>query len=137
MNFHISEIELKLLAYLHEKVDGYGYEFRLEPVNIMQGLSISSAEMAKAGSYLDQHKLVGFKVATSFDSSGELVGFTGLSIHLTGLGEDYMRALEQQPGIMRKITVGAVAELWNSGKSVLASTASAMLGEFTKHLLGR
>jgi len=60
-------------------------------------------------------------------------GFTLRDIWLTGNGENYMRQLEEAPGIARKLTATAIVELWQMGKGAIVSTAGQLLAEFTKH----
>lgn len=54
-------------------------------------------------------------------------------IYMTGMGENYMRALEAGPGIARTLTVGGVKEMWSVSKGTFVSVAGSVLAELVKH----
>lgn len=126
MKANINEDELKLLAYLHEQAAGCGKGFQLIPSEVAGQLGFDDQQMKKVASYLSDHRLAGI-TGTSFENSkGQDFYLEG--IYLTGLGEDYMRELENQPGVGKKITVAAVKEMG----SALRTIAVGVLTELVK-----
>ncbi len=113
MNANINEDELKLLAYLHERAEGYDENFRFEPEPVGSELSIDDRELRKIASYLVSHGLVGME-ASRFDNGDVLLH----GLWLTGAGEDYVRELEAQPSVSKKITVAVVKEMGNALRTV-------------------
>jgi hypothetical protein len=131
MKANINEDELKLLAYLHEHAEGYTEEFQLTPGEVAEEMQIEFKKFAKDASYLASFGLIGMNTIDNSSLDGRSYGFMGM--WLTGHGENYMRELEQQPGIARKLTVGAVSELWEMGKGTIVAAAGRLLAEFAKH----
>src|SRR5271156_2218541 len=106
MKANISDDELKLLAFLHENARGYTSDFPFDPDNVCSVLKIEGPQLAKDGSYLASHGLIGIDIVTDRD------GIESVSqLWLAGQGEDYMRELENQPGVPRKVTVKVVIEM--------------------------
>jgi hypothetical protein len=128
MKANINEDELKLLAYLHEHAEGFGESFQINTKAAAETLGFDDQSFRKHWSYLEEHGLVGTSRIRE-RSTGVVVIATR---YLTGLGEDYMRELENQPGIAKKITVKVVTEGWATIQSVAAS----VLGEVVKTHLG-
>jgi len=128
---HLDEKELELLAHLHETVEGYDHHFKVDPKGVMAALSVDEKQLRKSASYLEAFGLVGTtKIDVTTFQSAEFL-FAG--IYLTGLGEDFMRALEKKPGVPKKITLGVMKELWTVGKGAISSVAGQTLAEFVKH----
>lgn len=123
MKANISEDELKLLAYLHEHARGFNKHFHIEAKALLADLSLTDDQLKCHSSYLEAHGLAG--VTASF------VGSLGdqhpiiRGIWITGLGEDYMRELEDSPTVSRKLTAGVVTETWG----VLKAVAAKVLGD--------
>jgi hypothetical protein len=111
MTAHISESELKLLVYLHENVGGYGKNHHVPPPQICRDLGIDLAVLTKDGSYLEEHGLAGIEVVSHKNPLGLIDKLSVDAVYLTGLGEDYVRALENQPSIGRKLSVKVLGEL--------------------------
>ena len=126
MKANINEDELRLLAYLHERAEGYDENFQLDPAIVGKELVLDAPQLAKAASYLASHGLVGMETADTSTFSGRSFLFNGL--WLTGTGEDYMRELEDQPGVGKKITVAVVREMG----STLRTIAVGVLTELVK-----
>jgi hypothetical protein len=131
MTANINEDELRLLAYLHEHAEGYDGNFAFEPENVASALNFEMPAMKKNSSYLAAHGLVGMSAADTTTMTAR--GFIFVTVWLTGLGEDYMRALEKEPSVGRKLTVGAVSQMWDAGKGIIVSTAAQLLAEYVKH----
>jgi hypothetical protein len=129
---NINEGELKLLTYLHEHAAGFGRNFPFDPGDVVKALGLTQEQFQKDLSYLSQHGLTEGHVVEQSQASGNPPRFANPQFWLTGLGEDYMRALEKAPSIGRKLTVAVVTELWSTGKSLLEATAAHLLGEFFK-----
>jgi hypothetical protein len=131
MNAHIDEGELKLLAFLHEHAEGYTEHFALDPADVEKELDVSIDRLKKDASYLAGHGLAGITTLdTSTYGSGRSALLVGL--WLTSAGEDYVRALERDEKVGRRLTAKVVAELWGMGKGILASVAAAVLGDFLR-----
>jgi len=127
----INEDELQILAWLHEHATGYGQRHQFLLSDVGQGVGIDKDLLPKPLSYLEEHGLVGVHAIDVSTQVGDEYVLEG--VWLTGIGEDYMRELEAQPGIARKLTVGAVRELWGMGKGILVSEAPAILANFARH----
>lgn len=104
---HINEDELKLLTYLHEHAGGYGEKFGLSDKSAMGTIGLDEPAFKKALSYLEEHGLAGHRI----DTAGLV--WLDYDTYITGLGEDYMRELENAPGIARKLTLRALKQLGN------------------------
>jgi|GEM_PF-3969867 len=131
MTAHINEDELKLLTYLHEHAKGFTEQFSFAPDELERELGIDEEKLKKDASYLHDHGLARMRTLDKTTYAG--LSFTLVGVWLTGLGENYMRSLEAQPSIGRKLTVGAVSELWAMGKGAIVSTAGQLLSEFARH----
>ena len=109
-NANISEAELTLLTYLHEHAKGYTEEFGI-PAPIAEGdLQVPAQQLGKDLSYLVAHGLAGRKVVTNpgfqrlvHDNTGQLVPLKFI-MWISGDGENFMRELEAQPGVARRLT---------------------------------
>jgi hypothetical protein len=123
MNANINEDELRVLAFLHETVAGYDENFELDPKAVGKSLALDEQQLAKTASYLASHGLVGMATADTSTFNGHAFLFTAL--WLTGKGEDYMRELEAQPGIGKRITVALVRETWNTLRPVAVGLLTA------------
>jgi hypothetical protein len=126
MKANINQDEMKLLAYLHEHATGYIEECALDPAKIKEALGIDDAELGKDMSYLKGHGLVGVRIITFRNAKGSVSEMQGM--WLTSTGEDYMRELENQPGIGKKITVAAVKQTWEQMKSIAAQVLAELIG---------
>jgi hypothetical protein len=131
MDIHIDENELRLLTFLHENRKGYGptLPFYVYP-QLLEAAGLSEPDFSLAISYLVEHCLAGMNAESLIDENGSPDARLN-DIWITGLGEDYMRALENQPGIGRKITVAVLKE----AKGLIMGTASAALGDFVKRFI--
>jgi hypothetical protein len=130
MTANINENELKLLAYLHEHARGYGKDFKVDIGEATKAAGFDLLQFGRHASYLAEHGLVGISVMDVERFSEDDIIYEGL--WLTGQGEDFMRELESQPGVPKKLTVSAISEGWGAIKSIAAS----LLAEYTKHKLG-
>lgn len=129
MDFHINDLELQVLAHLHESVRGYGDGFALLMPAIATSLEVDQGAVQKAVSYLVEHGLARRSHANHKSRVSSVVLYQRFGVCLTGLGENYMRALENEPSIARKLTARAVREMWNMGKGIIASVAAKLLAE--------
>lgn len=131
--FRIGQEELLLLTFMHENALGYGPQFKMDPAKIMGGLNMEYAEFLRYVSYLAEHRLAGLN---TIDRSGRGDGVEGsfrlTTVFLTGFGEDYMRALEAEPTVARRVTVAVVKELWSMGTSTLKDIAAGTLARMFK-----
>lgn len=118
MNANISEEELSLLAYLHEHAKAYGQHGRFGPKEIIDALKFDDTTFVKHVSYLVEHDLIGIK---TMDVSTMKTGpkHRIIGVWITGTGENFMRELEAQPGIARKITVASLKELGKAERILL------------------
>ena len=105
MKANINEDEMKLLVYLHENAKGYDQPFKLEPEKVMSDLGIDYPQLQKDVSYLRGHGLVDIE---QLQNDADMFAIFGLWI--TAFGEDFMRELENQPSLPRKITVAILKE---------------------------
>jgi hypothetical protein len=134
MKMHINEDELKLLAHLHEKAGGCGASFAIPANRVATALEVNGQGLRSISSYLAEHQLVGFAdLPDQYFTFPNRTPRTILGLYLTGNGENYMRALEAEPRVGKKVTLGILKELGTSGKSVLLGVAGQLLAEFVKH----
>ncbi len=126
MNANINDDELSILAYLHECAKAFGEHGRFEPKEIMQALKLDDPNFVKHISYLVEHDLAGIKtIDVSTMQTGQKHRIIG--VWLTGKGENFMRELEAQPGIARKITVASLKELGKTGRDIAVAVLTAAL----------
>jgi hypothetical protein len=112
----IDKAELKLLAYLHISVSGFGRLFPVAPDSVAKDLKYDPISFSRAVSYLREHDLLGVDV-TIATSPGNPLKRTSLdSIHLTRQGEDYVRALEAHSNSPGRLTPEIVDKLWNESR---------------------
>lgn len=131
MTANINEDELKLLTHLHEHATGYGEHAQFLVESLLAVMNMEKEKFRKDISYLKEHGLVGVH-AVPFKSQRP-VYYEITTVWITGLGEDYMRALEKEPGIARRLTVSVLSELWATGKAAILSTASQLLADYAKN----
>lgn len=127
MKANINEDELQLLAFLHETVTGFGPSFAIAVRTVELGLGIDSEQLKRNASYLMEHGLAGVQGVGNLQITTGRRFFTATEIWLTGTGEDYMRELECQPGIAKKVTVAAVKEGWSVIRDIAVRVLSAHL----------
>ncbi len=96
MQAKINELELNLLAYLHEHAAGYSDNQRFPPEDIANGLGCTIAELVKAATYLAGWGLVGLWRTPA------VVCKPIAPIYLTHLGENYMRTMRGTTGGRRE-----------------------------------
>jgi hypothetical protein len=125
---NISEDELSLLAHLHEYAKGYTAEFPFEVEAATKALGLTEEKLAKDLSYLVGHNLAGWKAFSRRTSAGH--SFCLTEFWITGLGEDYMRDLEGQPGVGRRITTKVVKEGWEVIKGAAADLLKSYMTPF-------
>lgn len=79
---------------------------------------MSQERLVKNLSYLVAHHLAGWNPldTTTYEARSFLIE----RFWLTGLGEDYMRDLENQPGMAKRITTKVVKEGWEFIKTTAA-----------------
>jgi hypothetical protein len=118
---NISKEEFNVLAYLHEHAEGYTDLFRVEPQIVAKALGVDMKTFNKDLSYLAAHGLIGVRTQ---EPDWEKASIAGL--WLTGDGENFMRELENQPGIARKITMGTVNAIYDAGREIIVK----LLAEF-------
>src|SRR5438876_204320 len=113
----LSEDELGLLTFLHEKAAGYGPRFVLSRNDMALQLGWPHAHLHKAASYLEHWALVGIS-----ETGGPIPEITGF--YLTGRGENYARRLErklQEEGLLPQGK--AIALTWLQGASGVAKAS--------------
>jgi hypothetical protein len=88
MESRINEVELSLLAYLHNEVPGCGPDFAGESAPMAQDIGVDMPTFLKARSYLAGWGLVGIGDDATFGSEA--------STYLTSQGEAYMRELDER-----------------------------------------
>jgi hypothetical protein len=130
MTANINEDELKLLTYLHEHVNGYGSNHGIGIKMVAQELERSVQHVRKDASYLGEHGLGGIHHR---DAPKQIFTIDPEVVYLSGIGEDYMRKLEDSPSVARKLTVSVLSELWTTGKATILGTASQLLADYAKH----
>src|SRR4051794_23549939 len=101
MTLHLGETQLTLLAYLREHSGGYAQRIGLDPKPITQRLHIEHGELVKDSSALVRHGFVG--VRGFRPEAGDSASHTVPAIWLTGRGEDYLRRLEADPRVRRRV----------------------------------
>lgn len=133
MQARITEDELRLLVWLHENAKGFNDGSGFDPDEVSQALEVDDSTLYKLASYLSGHGLVGLKLAnmTHFGSRGQESSI--IFLWLTSLGEDYVRNIEAEPGIARRLTVSTLAEV----KDLAVKTATTILTELVKQQLQR
>ncbi|HEX5243545.1 MAG TPA: hypothetical protein VFW23_09825 [Tepidisphaeraceae bacterium] len=128
MKANISQDELGLMAYLHEKARGFSQGFALDPTEVANALDIPFTQLQKDSSYLAGKGLVGLNEADASSSDGPASILFGL--WLTSDGEDFMRELEAAPGVATRITVAVVKETWSGMREIA-------VGVLTEYLRSR
>lgn len=130
MNYQANEDEMKLLAYLHEHARGFGPNYPMDPAEVQAALELDQRAFHRAASYLEQLGLVGIRseLAESFAES-ELFLF---GIWMTGMGGNFMRNLENAPGVGHKVTVAVVGQAWKIGTDTVVRVASQLLTEIAR-----
>ena len=108
---NIREDEFLLLAYMHEYATGYTSEFSLDPETVIKALAVSREQFLKNLSYLVAHDLAGMNTLDA-STFGDPNAFLLQGFWLTGRGENYLRELENQPGLPQKITVKVIKGGW-------------------------
>lgn len=126
MGNNISKDELAILAYLHEHAEGYTQEFQMTPGEVAQAMRIDLPKFQKDASYLAAHGLVGMQAMDASSDEGRLFLFVG--IWLTGDGENFMRELENQPGIAQRITTKTASAIYDTAKAVIVKALGDYLG---------
>ena len=124
MSSHLGETQLALLAYLREHSGGYAQRIGLDPKPVAKGLRIDHGELVMEASALVRHGLVG--VRGFRPDAGHPASEPVPAIWLTGRGEDYLRRLEADPGVRRRVTVTSVKEMGR----VLGLIAAKVLKDF-------
>lgn len=121
---NISKDELRLLAHLHEHAVGYGEGFNFDSRVLLQALEMDESGFTKTVTYLSAFELVGARISRAGDGAAtqSLIRW----VWLTGHGENFMRELENQPGIGTKITSKTASFLYDTAKGVIVK----VLGEF-------
>lgn len=121
----MNETELRLLAHLHERSAGSGQRVSLDPKAIAGKLRLKLDEVAACAAALAAHGLAGLR---GFRPVADESPPTGISaVWLTGKGEDYLRQVEADVGVGRRITVALVEEMGGP----LRAIAGFVLAEFT------
>lgn len=128
MEAKINEHELRLLIWLHENVRGFNEGSGVRGADVCKGLGHDSPSLYRIATYLAGHQLVGLRLGdvTTLGSRGQ--DFRIIYIWLTSFGEDYIRNIEAEPGIARRLTVSTLAAV----KELALKTASALLTEIIK-----
>lgn len=121
---NISKEELAILAYLHEHARGFTEAFPFVPAEVAAAMDRAVDQFLKDASYLEAHGLVGMNVIDASSSDGP--SFIHMDMWLTGDGENFVRELEQQPGIARRITTKTVGAIYDAGREIVVR----VLGDF-------
>lgn len=127
MEAKITAEELTVLAWFHENAVGYGPKFAEFHETLESGTDIKHPALMRAVTYLDGWGLVGCVVADR-GYSGERPECMLTSVWFTSAGENYMRILDAQPGIAKRVTV---AVLRSAGDAIL-KVAGIALAEVIK-----
>ena len=129
MQSNINERELKVLAYMHEAATGYGLPFMFDLGAMNDALKLSEAELAKALSYLAEHRLVSVDWSAPRTFRRD-VQIRPAVVSLSGLGEDYMREVERRlaektaGNAFKTVGLKVVTETWDVLKDVAATVLS-------------
>jgi hypothetical protein len=129
MDIHgnISETEMQILAYLHEHAAGYDDNYPFDCDTIKRELAMDDVTFRRAVSFLDQWRLVGLRGEKVRNSQAH--NFLLGQIWPTGLGENYVRDVEESPNVGRRITVTVVKEAWGIIKPVAIGVLGIVIGK--------
>jgi hypothetical protein len=116
MKANITEDELKMLAYLHEHAGGCGERHSMGGAQLCRELGLADKQLSGNLSYLEGHDLAGARVTDASSFNGQF--FIINSIWLTSNGEDYMRELENQPGVPKKVTLAVVKQMGTAFRDI-------------------
>lgn len=130
MAVNINALELEVLAYAHEKAEGYNRQFPIFGQELHAEFpDVAPTDLQKALSYLDGFQLV---------RMGELQFNADVPhFHLTSAGENFMRELEvraagEQIPNTAKIGRSRLRELWKVSRPVVEKLITAILVEMLK-----
>ena len=103
MEIRINELELKLLAYLHENARGYGYDHHYRVGSPDETLAVpfeaTREELLKAASYLSGWKMIVMGHSGGVEPKLQV-------LWLTERGEAYMREVEHRLAEQQAIPAG-------------------------------
>src|SRR3954471_14919350 len=126
MSTHIGDTELRLLASLHERSDGSGQRIGLDPRAVVKSLRLGAAQFASGSSALAGYDLAGVRRFRSDSRDHHVAVGPFAAIWLTGRGEDYLRRLEADPRVGRRVTLDMATRM----AGALTAIATAVLVEF-------
>jgi hypothetical protein len=131
MNYHVNEAEMKLLAHLNEHARGYGSNYPFEPADVQAALDLDDTSFARASSYLEELGLIGIdsERVDTYGSSDLILK----ELWLTGPGANFMRTLENAPGVGRKVTVAVVSQVWKIGTDAIVKVASQLVTDLARN----
>ena len=135
---NITKDELRVLAWLHEHAEGFGPDFKLSGRRMAESLGVDWVEAKKMVSYLGEFGLLGYRFKSqpirrdTREPFGPPRAFDG--VWLTGLGENYMRELEQRApvaNVAERVTAGVAGAVYDAARDVvvkvLAEVATAQV----------
>ena len=128
MEAKISADELRLLVWLHENAKAFGESGAWYPQAMTKELGISAAQLAKDASYLAGHHLVGATFGDRTHLGSSSPEYWLQSLYLTSVGENYIRVLEEKPGIAQRLTIATLKKV----EDVAVKIAGTVLAEIIK-----
>jgi len=132
---NIDKGELRLLGYLHANASGYGPGYNFGSKAVMEALNIDDLKFDRQATFLESFNLIGIESVVAEPSTPDEPSRIIMSIYLTGHGEDYMRAIEKEPSVGRKLTDRIISELWDAGKGpTVLAVAKLLLAELGHRL---
>lgn len=142
---YINEDEIEALLAVRDAVKGFGPSFRVKRDELLVSLGGEDDALKQHLSYLVQHGLIGtneesipFKIKTRHKGieSERTLGRTPpfSTVYLTGTGIDFIRAMEAQPNVPKRLTVATAKAAANivvaAGRIALTELAKATAGAY-------
>lgn len=127
MEYRLSREEFAVLTYLHENAEAFDASSSFNLSDVAEATYLEQREANRAVSYLTALRLAGKFPPTDMVFAGEGVE----CVYLTGAGEQFMRALEdqlaaeigeeqvKQGGTARKLTVKIGGFIYDTSKAVI------------------
>jgi len=129
MDIRINEDELRLLLALREHCKRFNEQGLICPEPLMKYLGVDAQSLGRSASFLDGFKLVVLDFPVSSSSDGYHCLFNGLA--LTSAGESYLRAIDDAPGVGRRLTLATLKVV----RDAALSAARIALTEWVKFMM--
>lgn len=129
MDIKIKENEIRLLIGLRERCENFNEFGLIRPEPIVELLGVSFESFSRSATYLQGFKLTLIDFHVQKDCDGYSKMFNGIA--LTSEGENYLRVLEDSPGIAKKLTLSTLDIV----KDGVLQVASSLLTEWVKDFL--